>query len=92
MFVGKEVTKWSCALRMTVAAMLAWTASAGLLNPLICSLKQPHDVIGKKNHIRTNDCMTLTFLLVCDCLQNQMEWDGIKLIRNYVNKMNGSHS
>lgn len=48
MFMGKEVTKWSCALRMTVAAMLAWTASAGLLNPLICSLKQPHDVIGKK--------------------------------------------
>lgn len=77
-FVGKEATKWGCVLRMTVTAMLAWTASAGLLSPVACSLKQSHDVIVKKHHIHTNGCMILIFLLVYDRLQNQMEWDGIK--------------
>lgn len=65
---------------------------SGLLSPVTCSLKQPHHVIVKKIHIRTNDCMTLIFLLVHDCLQKQMEWDRIKLVRNDVNKMKGSHS
>lgn len=91
-FVGTEVTKWGCALGRTGTAMLAWTASAGLLSSVTCSLKQTHDVIVKKTRVHANDCMTLIFLFVYDCLQNQVESDGIKLIRNYVNKMNDSHS
>lgn len=78
-FVGKEVTKWGCALRMTVTAMLAWTASAGLLRPVTCSLQQSHDVIVTKTHIHTNDRMTLIF---STCLwsftePNGMGWDKI---------------